>query len=267
MRTLGAFVLFVFMLGRGALAAQAPSQPPPPKPATTPAAPADEELSWADDFWVTVNGFAQVTTTSFSQSGTFEEFQEDGTFNANYKTKLAPGVDAGIAYKIHGNFGVGVAVSYVDGKADVDVDAQIPHPFFFNRPRPVSGESSVTRRETGIHFQAVYVVPISKTFNIMLSGGPSAIIVDQGVVNDIAYTHEFPYDTATFESAVAPRVKKTAAGLNAGVDLAWKLNDRFGVGALVRYSWANVDLRASDRNTISTTAGGLGVGGGLRIFF
>ncbi len=267
MRTLAALGLLTFLLGRAALSAQAPSQPPAPKPTTPPAAAASEELAWTDDFWLTLNGAVQVTTQSFSQAGTFEEFQETGSFNADYKTKIAPGFDAGLAYRIHGNFGVGVAVSFVDGKADVDVDAQIPHPFFFNQPRPVSGQSSAKRRETGIHFQAVYVVPVNKTFHIMLSGGPSAIIVEQNVVDDVAYTHEFPYDAATFDTAVTSRVKKTVPGVNVGADFTWKLNERFGVGGLVRYAWANADLRASDRNSVSTTAGGLVTGGGLRVFF
>jgi hypothetical protein len=47
----------------------------------------------------------------------------------------------------------------------------------------------------------------------------------------------------------------------------WMLNRRFGVGGLVRFSKASVDLDAPDNRTISVDAGGVYAGGGIRILF
>ncbi len=243
---------------------QKPAQKPAQKPPQT-ATP--QRAGWNDKWRLSVNGGAQVTPSDFSQSGTFDEFQEEGSFTAAYELKTAPSIDASLAYRVRGNLGLGVAVSFLDGDTSVNIQGQIPHPFFFNQPRAVSGSQNLKRRETGVHVLLVYLFPVGDKIDLMLSGGPSAIIVEQDVVDDINYTHEFPYDAAVFESAVVRQPRTTAPGVNAGADLTWKLGPRFGVGALIRYSWARATLDASDRNSVSIDAGGLAAGGGLRVFF
>ena len=59
-----------------------------------------------------------------------------------------------------------------------------------------------------------------------------------------------------------------AVGFNAGVDLATYLTPTVGVGALVRFSRAIIDLTQPDGGgSLAVTAGGLHVGGGLRLRF
>ena len=45
------------------------------------------------------------------------------------------------------------------------------------------------------------------------------------------------------------------------------LKPRFGVGGLVRFSRATVDLDAPGNRTISVDAGGVYAGGGIRLLF
>ena len=57
----------------------------------------------------------------------------------------------------------------------------------------------------------------------------------------------------------------TAVGFNAGLDLATYLTPTVGVGVLVRFSRAMVDLARPDGGgALAVEAGGLHVGGGLR---
>ena len=102
---------------------------------------------------------------------------------------------------------------------------------------------------------------------MLLSAGPSFFHVEQDVVNDIAYDHVFPFNEATFRNAIVARVKENAVGYNVGADFSWNFARRFGAGLLVRYSQASVDLRASERNSVSSDAGGLHTGVGLRVRF
>jgi hypothetical protein len=102
---------------------------------------------------------------------------------------------------------------------------------------------------------------------MLFTVGPTFVNVVQDVVNDIGYESSFPFNEATFRDAITVRVKENGIGYNAGLDLAWFFSRRFGLGMMARYSRASVDLRASDRNTVSSDAGGLHAGGGIRLRF
>ena len=72
----------------------------------------------------------------------------------------------------------------------------------------------------------------------------------------------YPYDTATFSSAPTVLRSVTAVGFHTGVDLATYLTPTVGVGALVRFSRAMVDLARPDGGgMLAVETGGLHVGG------
>ena len=83
----------------------------------------------------------------------------------------------------------------------------------------------------------------------------------------MVYDEEYPFDVATFRSATTRRSKATVTGFNAGADLRWMLSRNIGVGGMLRYIRGSVDLETEDDRQISVRAGGLQVGGGLRIGF
>ena len=121
----------------------------------------------------------------------------------------------------------------VDSRATVT--SSVPHPFFLQRHRQVTGEPDGLRREeTAVHIQAQYQLPPFGRLHVVLAGGPSIIDVKQTVVIDVNYTEEFPYDTATFTGVDSKRGTGTATGFNVGVDFQWMFNPNLGVGALVR---------------------------------
>jgi hypothetical protein len=47
----------------------------------------------------------------------------------------------------------------------------------------------------------------------------------------------------------------------------WMFSQQVGVGGLFRFARASVDLDTEDNRTVSVDAGGLYIGGGLRIVF
>jgi hypothetical protein len=218
-------------------------------------------------FVVSINGGVQATPNDFSQTGTFSEFLEDGAFTADYELKGAPQVDAAILLRLWKQLHLGAAVSFLDGDTDTAITASVPHPFFFNQPRNVSGSDSLKRRETATHVLLGWPFALGDSVVVLLSAGPTFFHVEQDVVDDIAYEHSFPFNEASFTDAVTVQVKENAVGFNAGFDLGWYFSRRFGLGFLARYSQASLDLRASDRNSVSGDAGGLHAGGGVRLRF
>ena len=148
------------------------------------------------------------------------------------------------------------------------LSATIPHPFFFNRPRSVSGEAAgLKREELAIHIQAGGVFPIGARFQVMVFGGPSFFQVTQGVVTDLTYSDSYPYDTASFRSAVTTSEKQNKIGFNAGGDVAFFFTRQIGVGFTAKFAGSNIDLPSAGGGTTPVKAGGMQAGGGLRLRF
>jgi hypothetical protein len=131
----------------------------------------------------------------------------------------------------------------------------------------VSGESGgITREEIGIHIQAQYQLPPFGKLLVVIGGGPSVLDIKQSIATGVNYTEEFPYDTASFVDVDSRRISGTATGFNVGADLRWMFTSRVGVGGLVRFTRAKVDLEIDSR-TVQLDAGGAQVGAGLRLAF
>lgn len=223
-----------------------------------------------DRVYVSVNGGYQGTSTKFTNTVLFVENLESGSFEANYAVKSGPEFDVGFGVRLVGPLGVGLAVSRFTSTDTATVTAEIPHPFFFNMPRSVSGEGGgIRREETGVHVQALFIIPAAKRLKVTLFGGPSFFRVRQSLVSNVTYSETYPYDTATFEGVETTEKSSGAkkVGLNAGVDGTVLLWSNVGVGGQVRFSRASIDLTSPDGKTLAVDVGGVQVGAGLRLRF
>lgn len=227
--------------------------------ATARAQPAD----WRDRGYVNVSGWFQPTA-SFSGTVRPIDFAEQSVVDTSYKTGSVPGFEAGGGVRVWRNLAVGVGVSRFSKQTEGAVSAQIPHPFFFNRARAVSGDaSSLTRDETAVHLQALWMIPTRRRWQLAIAGGPSWFSVGQDLVSDVTVTQTYPYDTATFARATAVHRMRSQIGFNAGADLSYLLRAHVGLGVGITYSHASVPLD----DTVTVDAGGAHVGGGLRFRF
>ena len=214
-----------------------------------------------------INGGYQPSTTSFDDSFTFSLYQETGTTEASYAIDAGAIFEGGAAVRLWKGLAFGGVISHFTVDATASVASSVPHPFFLQRYREVSGEPEGLRREeTAIHFQAQYQLPPAGKLHVVLSGGPTIIDVKQTLVIDANYTEEFPYDTATFTGVDSKRGTGTAMGFNAGVDVQWMFNPNLGAGALVRVSKATVDMSVDNR-ILQVEAGGTQIAAGIRLAF
>jgi hypothetical protein len=85
-------------------------------------------------------------------------------------------------------------------------------------------------------------------------------------VTDVSISSTYPYDAATFVGVDSRRISGTATGFNAGADVRWMFTRNIGVGGLVRFTRAKVDLEIDGR-TVQVDAGGAQAGAGLRLAF
>ena len=214
-----------------------------------------------------MNGGYQPSTTSFDDRFTFDLNREVATVDTTYPIDAGPLFDAGVSLRLWKGLGIGGAISRFTADGVVQVEASLPHPLFFQRNREVSGESGgLTREETAIHIQAQYQLPPFGKLLIVVAGGPSVLDVKQSIATDVNYTDQFPYDAATFVGVDSRRISGTATGFNVGADVRWMFTRNVGVGGLVRFTRAKVDLEIDSR-TVQVDAGGAQVGAGLRLAF
>jgi len=219
-------------------------------------------------FTIGVSGGGQQTAEDVSDHFSFPKNVETETIDVTYPKQPWGLIDLAAGFRVWKNLGVGVAVTVASGKGKADVTASVPHPFLFNQPRIISGtEEDIAHSETGVHLQLQYLVPATGRLHFVLEGGPSWFNVDHEVVTDVTVTESYPYDTAAFGGAVTKTTKASAAGFNAGVDVTWMFLESVGVGGIVRYTRADIDLKAVEGRSLSMKAGGLQGGAGIRVVF
>jgi hypothetical protein len=221
-----------------------------------------------DRIWVSVNAGMQVPGEDISDRFEFERFVETAAVEVDYDANSSVFFDGGIGVLLWKRLGAAVAFSRFTHDGGAQVEARIPHPFFDNRHREISGTAdTVTRSDTGIHMQATVTADAGDSLIVILSGGPSYLRLEQDLVSGVRYGESFPFDEATFTAADLTRSSGSALGFNAGADVIWMAGRQWGIGGLVRYTRATVDLDTSDGRTIPLKAGGLQAGAGIRLRF
>jgi len=219
-------------------------------------------------FGFALSGGYQPSTTDFDDSFTFDLNRETGTTRTSYPIDAGVFFDVALSERIWRGLAIGLAYSRFEVKGNVSATSSLPHPFFLNQNREVSGEADgMTRTESGVHLSAQYQIPIGSRFYVTVMGGPSFISVNQSVVIDVNYTEEYPYDTATFASVDSSRKSGDEIGFNAGLDVRWMFTRNLGIGALGRVTKATIDLKDTGDRTISVDAGGTQFGAGIRVAF
>jgi hypothetical protein len=214
---------------------------------------------------VSLGGGYQVTANTLSQSLDFEQYSEPGSLTATYTTRRGPVAEAAVIVRVWRNFGVGVAASYFQDTGSAQVHALVPHPLTFNLAREINGPAAVSHRDIGMHLQAAYWAQLTRRIDMVVYGGPSVFRVEQDFVSDVAFSEVEPFDTAAYEGATVIRKRKSVTGANVGAEIGWRLARHVGLGAGLRFARAVADF--VDTSSAPFKAGGLHLGGGLRILF
>ena len=218
--------------------------------------------------YVSVNGGYQLAATDFTDGGATRLHVEDGRFDTTYVVKRGPAFDVSGGALLWRRLGVGAGISRFSVATPGALTAAVPHPFFFNRSRAISGEiSGLTRDESAVHVQASVLLPVHPRIQVTLFGGPSFFQVKQGLVTGYTYADNYPYDEATFRSATTTTASESRMGFNAGADAAFFFTRNLGVGGMVRFAGVSIPLAGSDGTTETVKAGGTQAGGGLRLRF
>jgi hypothetical protein len=228
---------------------------------------AAQTIQGSEKVRVSINVGGQLSSTTFTTTTASPLNLETSTINTSYTVPTGKLFDGGILFRLAGGFGVGVAISSYSERRDGTVTGSIPHPFFFNTPRSLSGTAAgLQRSELDAHIQAAYMIA-AKRYDVVISGGPTIFRVSQDLVSGAVFTDDYPHDTVTFTSATTVKGEATKTGFNVGVDVGYRIAPSLGVGGLVRFSRASVSFPLTGSADVSVDAGGVQVAGGVRFYF
>src|SRR5262245_29474004 len=89
-----------------------------------------------------VSAGIQTDTARLSQSFSVSKNLEAAPITAELSPVRVPELDGGVSVTLVEGLGVGFSISYVGKTAPAQISARIPHLFFFNQPRVISGEAT-----------------------------------------------------------------------------------------------------------------------------
>jgi hypothetical protein len=236
---------------------------------------AQENRTWWERTFVTVDAAFQPLSNDFSESLSLPDTSrrtENVTFAAGYGSTRGVLFDAGAGVRLANNLGVGLTMSSFRRSGSASFDLLVPNPLAANRPLDLPGSvTGLTRNEVGLHIQALYAVPVSKNVRVMLGGGPSVFNTKQDLVRSVEFETLPGFTSLKFDQALVTTRKQNVLGVNLSADVTWSLASHLGVGIVTRYSRAKVTLDSGSESGVSRKielhAGGLQIGGGIRVLF
>jgi hypothetical protein len=219
--------------------------------------------------FISVDGTYQSGTKDFNDGASFPLYAETATFTTGYHLKPGPAFNIAGSGRVMRQLAVGIAVSRYSRETPIAVLASLPHPFFFNRARPLSADvTGMYREEHAVHVQLRALLPSqSPHFQVAVFGGPSFYTVTQDVLNQVGYTEAYPYDAITPTNGQSSNVSTSKVGFNAGADIAYFFTRQLGVGGIAQYAGTTIKLDSAGGDTVDAKVGGFQVGGGLRLRF
>ena len=209
--------------------------------------------------------FAQTLgSTTFSGTQTIKDYAEDGTLNSSYEVGKAPGGAFDLQYNLGRSFGVRLGAQTASRKSTGTFNAQVPHPFFFNRLRSVTGtQADMGFSESAFSLTAVYRGGSGK-WKVNVEGGPALFNVNATVADRIQLGETYPYDTVQFSGVTSSKKKVSPIGFAVGLEVGRELSKSVAVVVQGRFSQGSGDLDVNGQK-MSVKAGGAQARIGLRI--
>jgi len=229
-------------------------------------------------------GYQAGSRVTQSSTAFTDVVAEAGSIVTDFGKRSGFALNALFAQPIGGQFGVGLGFDFYFRNRAANVDAQVPHPFFFNRLRTATFETNALgARDAALNIPLVWMPPARGKVRILAFGGPTIFRASQTLVTDLALDEQYPYDAVSITGVTTKERSKTLFGYHVGGDVSYFFSQSrpstrrgstrpgqgyllgFGVG--VRYSHAKMKFNDDAGVTTEGSAGGLSVVTGLRFGF
>jgi hypothetical protein len=224
---------------------------------------AQAQMMWTDQAFVNVSGGMQTGSRTLATASSFPLYEETATVTTSQDVEGGGFFDVSGGYKVHRNLAVGLGYSRTGSTADAAIAASIPSPAVHDQFRSVTASSTdLKHNESALHFTATWMMPVTDKIDVGVFAGPTIFMVEQDVPASLTVTEPGPAINAVSISTT----DKSSAGFHLGVDVAYMITPRFGVGGLARYTRGSIEIEgAADDEKLAV--GGFQIGAGLRVRF
>jgi hypothetical protein len=225
--------------------------------------------TWADRGYINVGWGVESGSSAMTDSRTGTIYEEAATVTSSSTFSSGSLFDVGVGIRVFRNLTFGASYHQEQNDTEGRLTGSIPSPVVFNRPRTLDqAVPGLDRKESAVHLQFGWVVPINEKFDVLVYGGPSFFRLEQDVVSDVSFG-EGNNNTVVATPSIATR-ERSQTGYNVGADatyIVWQ-NDsvRIGAGGFVRFTQASMDVDMLS-TAQSTDVGGVQFGFGARLRF
>jgi hypothetical protein len=227
-----------------------------------------QTIPWEDRGYLSVNFGIQPQSREFTEISAPEIYGDPATITVPHTIGSGAFPDFAVGYRLWENLGVHVGYSYFSKSESPTLVAQIPHPAFGGQNRTATTSAGdLSHSESAFHTHLLWMIPLAEKFEAAILVGPSFYSIKQDFIETVAPVETPPYNTVAIGSVTPIEQSESAVAFTAGVDGTYLVTPTFGVGAFFRYSGASVDMPLTGGGTITVEAGGIQIGGGLRVRF
>jgi hypothetical protein len=232
-----------------------------------------------DKLWIEVNiGAAIARDAGYTAAVSFPLRNETAQSSVAYDRPTGGLFDVGVGYMLHRRIGVGISIVGTGHVAPATLTSRIPHPVLPNQPATdvATTDRDLAWSEGTVNLQAlIRLTPVESRVFVRAFGGPTRFIVSQQAVSNISYAESLNTTTGAYTIAVDGVTYQDAEaegwGFHLGADAGYFFNNHVGVGAVVKFNTATITfddpVLATASPTVDLKAGGVQVGGGLRLKF
>ncbi len=190
-----------------------------------------------------------VQTTALADRATepitFARFAERGELTRTQEIGRRPTVAVAGGVRLWRTLGVRAGFLQFTREDDVRVSLNIPHPFFFDRPRSFQQDTTVEYRERSVDLHGFWSRALGDRVELQAFGGPTIYYVEMEVAGVSVGDEVFPFEASPARGTTVSKRRATQLGWTVGADLSVFLTRHVGVGWLTRFSRAAADIAVS----------------------
>jgi hypothetical protein len=225
---------------------------------------------WTDRGYANVNIGFESGSGNLNDTATFRLYDEDGTLSVAQAVDSGAFFDFSVGARVWRNASAGIGFHTGTSHSEAAVQASVPDPVVFGRPRAVNTVvGDLKRNERAFHLQFGYMLPLSDRISVHVMAGPSFFTLNQDVVEALDVT-----ETPSFGGTpVVARRTDSPVGANIGADVTYQFYERnnvkVGAGMFLRWTGASADVEVvrDSGHILDSDVGGLQIGFGGRVRF
>jgi hypothetical protein len=224
-------------------------------------------IQWQDRGYLSVNFGIQPQSRDFDEVSAPEINGDPATITAHIRSgpahfRTSPSVT------VSGRTSAYVGYSYFSKSETPTLTAEIPHPVYGGQTRTATASTGeLSHSESAFHLHLLWMIPLSEEIEVAVLVGPSFYSIKQDFIETVSVVETDPFTSVSISSVQQIEQSGSPVAFTAGLDGTYRLTPQFGIGAFFRYSGASSDMPLSGGTTVTVEAGGIQIGGGLRVRF